>query len=224
MRKIFLNSTDDSVRYMAAIRLYDYYEELNRDSAFFYGKQSVLISRKNNKKLNEAYSLSRQAYQEVNMGRFAEALHSLLDAFAISENPGNEKYYWAIDPLRNESQKRLYALSCTHHIFGILMRETQNMEQQLIHFREAKRIAVEIKNPARSLLGSLNLGRIYLEAGRLDSALHYENEAEEIARSSGREKYLSGILLYKGTIYMTKGDTTCAQPFLRRYKIGYSTE
>jgi two-component system NtrC family sensor kinase len=210
LRKIFFSSKDDSVIYEAAIHLYDYYEELNRDSAFFYGEQSVLISRRNNKKLNEAYSLSRKAYQEVNMGRFAEALHSLMDAFSISEKKENEKYYWAVHPLRYESQKRLYALSCTHHIYGILMRETQNMEQQIIHFREAKRIAVEINNPARSLLGSLNLGRIYIETGKLDSALLYEDEAEEIARKSGREKYLSGILLFKAVIYLKKGDTTSA--------------
>ena len=210
LRKKFFSSSDDSVRYEIAIHLYDHYEELNRDSAFFYGDQSVMISRSNNKKLNEAYSLSRKAYQEVNMGRFAEALHSLLDAFAISEKTENEKYFWAVDPLRHESQKRLYALSCTHHIFGILMRETQNMEQQLLHFREAKRIAVEINSAARSLLGSLNLGRIYLETNKLDSALLYQNQAEEIARRSGREKYLSGILLYKAVIYMSKGDTSRA--------------
>ena len=93
LRRTFFSATEDSVRYEAAIRLYDYYEELNRDTAFFYGDQSVQISRRDNKKLNEAYSLSRKAYQEVNMGRFAEALHSLLDAFAISENPANEKSY-----------------------------------------------------------------------------------------------------------------------------------
>lgn len=210
LRKIFFSSKDDSVIYESAIHLYDYYEELNRDSAFFYAEQSVMVSRKNNKKLNEAYSLSRKAYQEVNMGRFAEALNNLLDAFSISGKMENDKYYWVVAPLRNESQKRLYALSCTHHIFGILMRETQNNEQQIIHFKEAKRIAVEINNPARSLLGSLNLGRIYMETGKLDSALFYENEGDEIARSSGREKYLSTILLLKGRIYMKKKDTTRA--------------
>ena len=210
LRKIFFSSKDDSVRYESAIYLYDYYEELNRDSAFFYGDQSVWISRKNGKKLNEAYSLSRKAYQQVNMGRFAEALHSLLDGFAISEDVENEKYYWSAHPLRQESQKRLYALSCTHHIYGILMRETKNKEQETIHFSEARRIAVEINSPARSVLGSLNLGRIYLETGKLDSALFYENQAEEIARKSGREKYLSGILLYKAMIYLQKGDTTRA--------------
>jgi signal transduction histidine kinase len=214
LRKIFFSSKDDSVRYEAAIQLYDHFEELNRDSAFFYGDQSVKISRKNNKKLNEAYSLSRKAYQEVNKGRFAEALHSLLDAFSISESPANEKYYWAVHPLNQESQKRLYALSCTHHIYGILMRETRNSEQQLIHFREAKRIAVEINSPARSVLGSLNIGRIYWEKGELDSALFYEDEAEEIARNSGREKYLSGILLFKANIYASKGDTARSLNYL----------
>src|SRR6187455_1747140 len=214
LRKIFFSSKDDSVIYEAAIHLYDHFEELNRDSAFFYGDQSVQISRKNNKKLNEAYSLSRKAYQEVNKGRFAEALHSLLDAFSISENPANEKYYWAVHPLNQESQKRLYALSCTHHIYGILMRETRNSEQQLIHFREAKRIAVEINSPARSVLGSLNIGRLYWEKGELDSALFYEDEAEEIARNSGREKYLSGILLFKANIYASKRDTARSLNYL----------
>ena len=66
------------------------------------------------------------------------------------------------------------------------------MEQQIIHFKEAKRIAVEINNPARSLLGSLNLGSIYMETGKLDSALIHENEAEEIVKSSGREKISFG--------------------------------
>ena len=210
LRQLFFISNDDSMRYQAALRIYDYYEELNRDSAFYYGDQSVLISRKHNKKLNEAYSLSRKAYQEVNLGNYAEALNSLLTAFSICENKDNEKYYWSIDPLKAESQKRLYALSCTHHIFGILMRETKNMEQQLIHFREAKRIAVEINTPARSLLGSLNLGRIYMELGKFDSALIHENEAERIARSSHRNKYLSGILFYKGAISKSTGDTAKA--------------
>jgi two-component system, NtrC family, sensor kinase len=214
LRKIFFSSANDSVRYETAIHLYDHYEELNRDSAYYYGDQSVLISRKNNKKLNEAYSLSRKAYQEVNIGRFAEALHSLLDAFAISENPANDKYYWVVHPLNQETHKRLYALSCTHHIYGILMRESRNTEQQLIHFREAKKIAVEINSPARSLLGSLNLGRIYWEKGMLDSALFYEDKAEEIARNSGREKYLSGILLFKANIYASKRDTARSLNYL----------
>jgi signal transduction histidine kinase len=210
LRKIFSSSTDDSVLYKVANHLYDYYEEVSRDSAFLYAEQCVLISRKNNRKLNEAYSLSRKAYQEVNLGRFAEALHSLLDGFSICEKKENEKSFWEIDPLRLELNKRLYALSCTHHIFALLMWRTLNIEQEIIHFKEAKRIAVEINSPARSLLGSLNLGRIYLETGKPDSAMLYENEAEEIAESSDHKKYLTSVFHFKGLIYMSNGDTTRA--------------
>ena len=144
LRKIFLSSRDDSVLYKTANHLYDYYEELNRDSAFFYAGQCVQLSRKNNRKLNEAYSLSRKAYQEENLGRYAESLHSLLNAFSISENTENEKYFWLIEPLGSERNKRLYVLSCTHHIFALLMWRTLNIDQEIVHFKEAKRIAVEI--------------------------------------------------------------------------------
>lgn len=210
LRKIFLGPNNDSVLYAAAIQLYDYYEELNRDSALFYADQTVLLSRKNNKKLNEAYSLNRQAYQELNLGRFESSLHHLLDAFSICGNKKNDDLLWEIEPLRSETSKRLYVLSTTHHIFALLMRYTGSPEQELIHFREAKRIAVEINNPARSLLGSLNLGRIYWKNGKLDSGLVFENEAEQIAMSSGRKRYLATIFNLQGMMWMDKGDTSRA--------------
>jgi two-component system NtrC family sensor kinase len=210
LRQIFLSSNDDSVLYKAANHLYDYYEEVSRDSAFFYAEQCVLISRKNNRKLNEAYSLSRKAYQELSIGRFAEAFHSLLDGFSISEKTGNEKSFWEIDPLKVEQNKRLYALSCTHHVFAMLMWRTLNIEQEIVHFKEAKKIAIEINSPGRSLLGSLNLGRIYLETGKFDSAMLYENEAEEISKTSGRKKYLTSVFHFKGLISMNIGDTNRA--------------
>jgi signal transduction histidine kinase len=210
LQKVFLNSKDDSVLYKAANHLYDYYEEQSRDSAYYYASQCVLLSHRNNKKLNEAYSLSRKAYQELNLGRFADALKSLLEGFSISENPGNEKYYWETDPIKSEDGKRLFALSCTHHIFALLMWHTLNIEEEMVHFKEAKRIADEINSPGRSLLGSLNLGRIYMEKGRFDSAMFYENDAEKIVKKSGREKYLTSILFFKGRISITTGDTARA--------------
>jgi signal transduction histidine kinase len=214
LRKIFLTANNDSILYRAAIQLYDHYEESNRDTAFYYADQSVIISRRNNKKINEAYSLNRKAYQEANLGKYAESLHSLLEAFTISENIKNDGLYWMIDPLESATNKRLYALSTTHHIYGILMRETQDTGQQIIHFGEARRIAIEINNPGRMLLGSLNLGRLYLETGDLDSAMQFENEAEEIVRSSGRRKYLSTIYYYKALINLNTGDTASALNYL----------
>ena len=206
LRKIFLNAKSDSVRCESANHLYDFYEELNSDSAFFYADQTVLLSGRNNKKLNEAYSLTRKAYQELNLGRYAASLNSLLAAFYISEKQENDNYYWKIHPLKAEKQKRLYTLSCTHHIYAILMRVTLNKEQEIIHFKEAKRIADQINSPARSLLADLNLGRFFWKSGNLDSALIYLNEGQAIAKNSGHEKHLSTIFYFTAVINIAKGD------------------
>src|SRR5687768_15433764 len=207
VRRLLLNANHDSVRYKTAIQLYDYYEELNSDSAVKYATLSASISRQNKKLLNLAYSLNRQAYQEKNLSRYDASLEHLLEAFSISQNKSNDKLYWEVEPLQSEKKKRLYVLSTTHHIFALLMRQTGNKEQEIAHFKEAKKIADEINNPARSLLGNLNLGRIYMNLGKLDSALFFENEGERISRSSGRKKYLPTILFLKGSILARMGDS-----------------
>src|SRR5436190_11084005 len=51
LRAILVNAKEDSVIYETTNQLYDYYEELNRDSAFFYADRCVQISKKNNKKI-----------------------------------------------------------------------------------------------------------------------------------------------------------------------------
>src|SRR5687767_6945751 len=79
LRKIFFRSNDDSITYKAAGHLYEYYEEENRDSALYYSAHCVQVSRSHNKKLNEAYFLTRKAYQQLNLGRYAESLQSLLE-------------------------------------------------------------------------------------------------------------------------------------------------
>src|SRR5262245_7710540 len=99
LRRIYYSSKDDSVLYKAAIHLYDYYEELNRDSAFFYADRCVQLSRKNHKKINEAHVLTRKAYQEVNLGRYAESLNSLLASFEICQSEGNDNSYWNVGTL-----------------------------------------------------------------------------------------------------------------------------
>jgi two-component system NtrC family sensor kinase len=208
LRKICISAKNDSMIYKAVVHLYDYYEELNRDSAFFYANQCMQISHRNSKKLNEAYFLTRKAYQELNSGQFAEALQSLLASFVISDNKENEKSFWNIGTFVTEKEKRLYALTCAHHIYGLLMRETLNSEQEIIHFNEAKKLAVQINSGARSQLASLNLGRVYLQTGKdIDSVLYHLNEAAAIAENMRWRKYYSTTLYYSGLAYFSKGDS-----------------
>ena len=90
LKNILANASDDLVRYNVCRDIYNYYEETNRDSAFHYAEQMLLLSRKQNEKLAESYSLINKAYQLISMGRYAHAHQTLLEAFAITENPKNE--------------------------------------------------------------------------------------------------------------------------------------
>ena len=228
LRNIYLNTTDDSVRFGTATRIYGYYEELNRDSALYYTDQCVQLSHKNNKKMNEVPSLCQKAYQQLNLGRFAESLESLYTAFNIAEDPRNEKYYWYFDSLQwifnkgtSEANRRLSGLAYTHHISGVLMWRTQNSEQEIFHFRMAKSIGDAINNLTRSQLAAMNLGRAYTNINKLDSALIFEKEAASLARKSGYTKYLPFNFYQQGLIYLKMKDTTVAtQCFHESVKLG----
>src|SRR5205823_266810 len=132
------HATDDSTRYHACWSIYNYYEEVNRDSALYYAQQELKWSRKNHKNLTEAQSLIHIGYQLIGMGRYAESLQSLIQSFEIAENEKTrEDNSWLELPALFSGDKRLYILSYTHHIFAILMWQTENHEQEVFHFKEA---------------------------------------------------------------------------------------
>ena len=172
LHNVYLKTTDDSTRYVVGKNLYDYYEESNKDSALYYAQQDLMLARKHNEKLAEAYFLDNTAYQLIGMGKYAEALQLVLEAFTITKEPKNEtQSTWVLFTHPFNGSSRLLILSYTHHIFAILMRETQNIEQEIIHYSEARRIASEIGHPVRQMLASMNLGRSYTTINKLDSAL-----------------------------------------------------
>ncbi len=207
LRKVFVTAAVDSVKYIAGKYLYDYYEEGNRDSALYYAQQELMLARKHNEKLAEAYYLDNTAYQLIGLGKYAEGLQLVLEVFKIVENPENDRQAgWKLFTQPFNGNNRLLVLAYTHHMFAILMRETQNSEQEIIHYKEARKIASEIGHPVRQMLASMNLGRSYMTINQLDTALYYEKEAEQMTLKSGFKKYLGQVYLTLGNIYFEKND------------------
>ncbi|HEX7845175.1 MAG TPA: ATP-binding protein [Chitinophagaceae bacterium] len=207
LREAFWQAKEDSVKYDLGKTLYDYYEETNKDSALYYAELDLELARKNKHKLAEAYYLDNTAYQLIGMGRFADALKYVLEAFEIVEDPRNEtKSKWTLFLHPFNGSDRLLILAYTHHMFAILMRETQNIAQELYHYNEARRIASEIGHPVRQMLASMNLGRSYTAVNKLDSALYFTQESEQLTLKTGFKKYLGQVLLTFGNIYFEKND------------------
>ena len=211
--KALKNATNDSMRYRANLQAYFYFEEINRDSALSFNANTLSLVRKNNKKLLVARDLALKAYQLTTTGRYAEALNNLLQAFAIAEDPKNASNSWFINRQSTPEKSRLLILALVHHMFGVLMDRTQNTEQMIFHFKEAKRIAQEINNAPRIMLADMNLGNAYITLNKIDSALIFETEARDIAVKVDQKKYLGYILGVLGDVALKKGDRSKAKQF-----------
>ena len=217
LRNAYLHAREDSTRYIAAKYLYDYYEESNRDSALYYAEEDLMLARRHKEKLAEAYYLDNKAYQLIGLGKYADALKHVLEAFKIVEDPKNEmQETWILFSHSFNGNKRLLILAYTHHMFAILMRETQNTEQEIIHYKEARKIASDIGHPVRQMLASMNLGRSYLTINKVDSALDYEKEAEQLTLKSGFIKYLGQVYLTLGHIYFEKNNLPQALEYYQK--------
>jgi signal transduction histidine kinase len=228
-------ASDGMKRYHAYDDLYSFYEETNKDSAMYYAEQELSLSQRNNKKLTEVFSLNHKAYQLIAFGRYTEALQCLQQAFDIAENKKNdEENPWIYglqqgpklrktaatnstpDDTSLSGNNRLLVLAYTHHVFGHLMWQTGNTEQEIVHFKEAREIAKEIGDTLRQQLAAMNLGRSYTTINKMDSALIFETEAEQLVAKTGYKKYLGLIYSYMGSIYNRKGDNVKAKEYYYR--------
>ncbi len=217
LRTAHVHAGNDSARYMTSKYLYDYYEELNKDSAFYYAQQCLQLAKRNNEILAEAIYMDNTAYQLIGMGKYAEALQYVLDVFKIVEDPKNERLNsWMLFSRPFNGSNRLLVLSYTHHMFAILMRETQNTEQEIFHYKEARRIASEIGYPVRQMLAAMNLGRSFTTVNKLDSALMYEKEAEQMTENSPYKKYLGQVYYSLGNIYFEKNNLPLALDYYHK--------
>ena len=217
LRLILKTAPNDSIRHEACRLLYNYYEESNRDSALYYAEQRLSLSKKNNKKIVEAFALGIKGYQLVYLGRFAEALESLLQAFKIAEDPKNdESDTWPLTGYPSPGKSRLLSLSLAHHMFSHLMAQTNNLEQHIFHCKEGRRIALEIDNKQRILVAAMVLGSTYVAIDKPDSALLFAKEAEQAAIGSGITKWEGYIYFVMGDVYLRKGNKTLAVQYYHK--------
>jgi len=208
LRTAFNNTPEGRLQFKAASNIYFYYQELNRDSAFFYADQQLLIAKKAHHSIAEGIALNNKGYQLIGLGKYAEALKCFQEAFAIAENKQNEitdDWNYFITPFHGNS--RLLLLSYTHHMYALLMLNTGNVEEQINHFKTAGKIGEEINYIPRIQLAYLNLGQSYLEANKLDSAFYYEKKAEHLVLRTNDKMFANTISkTYLGTAQMHLGD------------------
>ena len=184
LKAVLRSNAGSPIRFRAAAFLNATYQELNRDTALYYANEEIAIAAQANNKIGEGVGLVNKAFQLIGLGQYAEALKCLQGAFTIADDADNDKQpQWNYYPSQYDGNKRLVLLSHTHHLYAILMRATANPEQEIEHFIKAASIAKEIGYTPRFMIAYISLGETYNNQNKPDSALYYEQEAEQIALS-----------------------------------------
>jgi two-component system, NtrC family, sensor kinase len=215
LRRVLQHATTDSVRHNTCVKLYFYYQEVNRDSALFYTEKRLALAKQNNYKLAEAAALIGIGYQYAQMGKYAASYQNLLLALKIAKDPNNEeKNGWRIAQIPVSGKDRLSILALTHHGLSVLMRDTENPKQEIYHLKEALRIARQNNYIDRQMLANMNMSIAYLKMNQLDSALYFAKEADIFSKNPKYRGIYRGINIANiGDIYLKKGDKKLAKKY-----------
>ena len=215
LRMLLQNSTSDSVSYLANMELGFYFSESNRDSSLFYYEYALQIARKNGKKLSEASALAMKGYQLNMKGLYSGSLQSFLQSFSIIDETKTEKNSWMFSPgyVGTQNTYRSAVLARSQAIYSTLMRNTQNVAEELIYLKESINTAKTINYLWRAAVSELNLGMAYLKLNRLDSALFYTTDGLKVLRQTNDRKYESALLLVLGEIYLKKAERELARQY-----------
>jgi signal transduction histidine kinase len=206
LKEAYLMAKDDSARQNALLNIIEYYNEINRDSTLYYNEQRLVIAKKSGYKLLEAAVLNVKGYQKIQKGEYAEALKCLQESLKITQDSNNlEVNHWLIVyPTHIPGKGRFHIMSSCMHLFGLLMRETENLPKEIEYFKKALLLAKQINSIDRQMISNSNLGSAFLRKGLLDSASYHAQQADSFALLpefkriyGGRNKRLIGDIYFK---------------------------
>jgi two-component system, NtrC family, sensor kinase len=224
LHKALKNARTDSARYFTTLHIGRVTEESNWDTCLYYYDLALKKAQKSRQSLAEASALVGKGYSLMALRRYPESLQCIQQALDLAEDPGNEKTTWCTNyefkkftPHKN----RLAVLSDIHYHLSQLMGATNNIDKAIIQFNITKQLAVETGNPELLGMVNLDLGNIYLDRHRLDSALVFELNAERIFTQNedldySDRKYHGAVFAALGDIYLEKGNKNLAVKYFHK--------
>ncbi len=215
LKQVLKNVTNDSARFDILVKLATYYQEDKIDSALYYYNKSLSIANENNLLLDVASSLDNKGYVLMHMGKLPQSLQCFLEAVNIAEDTNNENKTFYKKKKEKARLFRLYILSNIHHDWGHLMRRI-NVDEGIFHYKQTEKIAREINDTIMLAFVNMNMGHVYLEKGKYDTALVMEQTAEKIFSQSVDKRYLGLVYQLLGQIYIYKNEQTKALAYFHK--------
>ena len=223
LQLVLSQKTNDTIRGITLYNLAYYYLESNRDSALFFIEPALVLAKKLNQPCWIAKSLVIKSYVVSHLGNLPLAFKLANEALVIAQDEKNEKNVYiekgsafAGDP----HQYRLDVLTGVFHRMADLYSDAGNNQKAIAYYKEAIQVAEllkykpGLKNSTFYLVNStMNIGAIYSEMDKLDSAQLYSKKALDNANITGYKVYLGYILSDIGRIYFKRKQLDSASQY-----------
>jgi two-component system NtrC family sensor kinase len=206
----------DSAKFVTLSYIGGYYAEADRMKAIYYLDRALPFAKRNNKLLDEASAIGYKGYEFYHLGKYAEALDYLEQAKEISENPKNESNSWAQDKGQTPHEFRVSILADNNLVMGLLMGKTNNVPGQIANYKKTIKIATELGDKRLLGLSCMDLGDVYNDINKTDSALVLEKTAESCFMRIDHHDYLGSVYDVIGNIYLKKGNDAAALQFYHK--------
>ena len=200
----------DAERYVTLLKLGFYYLERDPEKSLGYWDQGIAIAKKNDKVMDEAANLAFRGYILMELGKYPESFQCLQLALAEAENKANESKTWAVQSNTTIFKNRLGVLAQIHHKIGLLMANTNNPEQAIAEYKQAKTLCEQSDSEQLLGLANLTLATAYTSIHQYDLALQYFKNAESVFERVGFRQYMGSIYAGMGHLYQEQHRDTLA--------------
>ena len=213
--KVVVNQTkNDTIKMNTLGYISEYYTESNRDLSLLYVEQALVISKKLNLPYSIANSLLGKAY--IFQKNLPFSFKLVNEAIVIINDKKNEKNAYIDKTYEFSNEPHKYVLSLlggAYHLMGNLYSGSGNKEKAIAYYKEEIKIYELLKSKWGLVNSNMNIGYIYLELGKLDSAQFYLNKALVNSNLSGYKTYQGYILTSIGRIYFKRKNMETAKNY-----------
>ena len=212
LRKLLVNSQDDTVKMSVCRLLGFYYQENKADSSLFFHDQQLELSKKLNIKLWQADAYQQRGYVLDFMGNYPKSFESFSEGLKIASDSTNEPSNWQVwkfSNARNFHESRLAILAMIYHDMGNLYGSVGEIEKQKSYYLESIRIGESIQNGKILAVCCMALAGFYPP----DSALMFTKKALYYSNEYGYKKFIGNIYGEIAFKYMNQNKLDSAKTY-----------
>ena len=188
LRNALLRAREDAVRLRILPFLVNSYEEINNDSALFYGKWYVRLAQESCQPEREANALKNLGYVYMNQGNYARSLALLFKALTIAQKYANT----------SEEADIFRSIGYMYVLYG----DYEKARQYLLVAKAGK-----LKKNEWPQFVYAHLANAYEGLNRLDSARWYARAGYHMAVVSKTQLHLGYMMASLASVYARVGKT-----------------